>query len=103
MGKSIFIVKDENGKIIKEFSCKNIDSVGTWTRNEYFRKGFGKKVYIYDKNDNTLQVTAEILEKKVFYKRRKIKRNFVEGLEAEEKQVEELSKAEILKLNKMKI
>ena len=66
MGKSIFIVKDENGKIIKEFSCKNIDSVGTWTRNEYFRKGSGKKVYIYVRNDTneTLQVTAEILEKK---------------------------------------
>ena len=63
MEKRNYIVKDENGKPIKTFFCKNADSVGTWTRDEYFRKGLGKKVYIYDTN-GTLHVTAEILKKK---------------------------------------
>ena len=44
----------------------------------------------------------ELFAKKAFYKRRKTKQNFVEGLEADEKQEAELSKEDILKLNKMK-
>lgn len=43
-----------------------------------------------------------VLSKKSFYKRRKAKQNFLDGLEADEKQEKELSKEDILKLNKMK-
>lgn len=43
-----------------------------------------------------------ILSKKSFYRRRKAKQNFLEGLEADEEQEKELSKEDILKLNKMK-
>lgn len=44
----------------------------------------------------------ELMSKKAFYRRRKAKQNFLEGLEADEKQEAELSKEDILKLNKMK-
>lgn len=43
-----------------------------------------------------------VLSKKAFYKRRKAKQNFLDGLDADEKQEKELSKEDILKLNKMK-
>lgn len=44
----------------------------------------------------------EILSQKSFYKRRKSKQNFADALNADEEQAEELSKDDILKLNKMK-
>lgn len=43
-----------------------------------------------------------VLSKKSLYKRRKSKQNFVDALEAEEEKTEELSKEDVLKLNKMK-
>jgi len=43
-----------------------------------------------------------LLSKKSFYRRRKAKQNFLEGLTADEEQEKELSKEDILKLNKMK-
>ena len=44
----------------------------------------------------------ELLSQKSFYKRRKAKQNFLDALASDEKQEEELSKEDILKLNKMK-
>lgn len=44
----------------------------------------------------------ELLSQKSFYKRRKSKQNFADALDADEEQAEELSKEDILKLNKMK-